>query len=197
MNIPTFLSPNNFFLLVHSFLLTHFFLPQTCCDFCSSYRCIPLALIVTSFLLTIIIFLLSFLFFFFFFLPWPLLNPPWDCYMCCLFSFFKILWGRYFANIQNNKTPCMLNVGKCMNLKEMALSWIKQNEVNYEHIPEEPVGNVEKRQISPNYIHPKWDYEFFFFLLLTSANCSEVKNRKTCHLVIMLYSQLKFDELFS
>lgn len=36
MNIPTFLSPSNFFLPVESFLLTPFFLPQPCCEFCCS-----------------------------------------------------------------------------------------------------------------------------------------------------------------
>ena len=38
----------------------------------------------------------------------------------------------------------MLNVDKYMNLKEMALPWIKQNEVNHERVPEEPDSKVEK-----------------------------------------------------
>lgn len=62
------------------------------------------------------------------------------------FYFSKFFVGKILCKYSKQKIKCTLNTGKCVNLKEMSVWWVKQSEVSREPVPEEPTINVEKHK---------------------------------------------------
>ena len=154
---PNISQPKQFFPACWVLPLDTFLFTSTMLWILLFYRCINLALIVISFLLTIIIFLLSFLVF----LALTLIKSTLGLLSVFVFIFQNCL-GEILCKYSKQQNTMYVKYGQSMNLKEMALHWIKQNEVNYEHIPEEQVSKPQKWQVSPSYLCHKWDYEIFF-----------------------------------
>lgn len=149
---PNISQPKQFFPACRVLPLDTFLFTSTMPWILLFYRCINLALIVTSF------FLVSFLVF----LALTLIKSTLGL-LSVLFAFiFQNSLGEILCKYSKQQNTMYVKYEQSMNLKEMALPWIKQNEVSYEHIPEEPARNAQKWQVSPSYLCHKWDYEIFF-----------------------------------